>query len=238
MKKKFKKIVKRIAPQWVIEWYYIIKSVKEHHSQPSPDIFGKCSSNVVITNSYITAPQNVFLQNACYIFDPYILNREGKVIIKKYCVLRSPTIVADIHSLVVGVPQALSGFIFSLDKVKDVVIEEDVWVGINVTLLGGAHVGRGAVIGACSLINKEIPPYAVVAGFPAKIIAVKFTLEEIIEHERILYPPEERFSREYLEQLFRGHYQGMKSIGISELTEEQKIRLEELKTEHNVATCN
>lgn len=68
-----------------------------------------------------------------------------------------------------------------------------------------ANIGRGAVVGANSLVVKEVPPYAVVAGSPAKIIAVRFSLEQILEHERHLYPKNERLSKEYLQALFENN---------------------------------
>lgn len=53
------------------------------------------------------------------------------------------------------------------EKVK---IEDFVWCGCNVTILSGVTVGEGAIIAASSLISKNIPPYAIVGGNPAKII--------------------------------------------------------------------
>lgn len=56
----------------------------------------------------------------------------------------------------------------------------DVWVGANATILRGVSVGDGAIVGANSLVNKDVPPYAIVAGSPAKIIKYRFS-EEIIK---------------------------------------------------------
>lgn len=83
----------------------------------------------------------------------------------------------------------------------DVVVDEDVWIGVNVTLLAGTHIGRGAIIGACSVVTKEIPPYTIAVGNPAKVIKLKWTIDEIIEHETALYPPEQRFTRQQLEEI-------------------------------------
>lgn len=82
---------------------------------------------------------------------------------------------------------------------SDVIVEDDVWLGINVTLLAGVHVGRGAIIGACSVVTKNIPPYAVAVGNPAKVIKFKWSIDDILEHEKKLYPKKERFTREELE---------------------------------------
>ncbi len=51
-----------------------------------------------------------------------------------------------------------------------VIIEDDVWIGRCATLLSGVHIGKGAVIAAGSVVNKDVPAYAVVGGVPAKII--------------------------------------------------------------------
>lgn len=61
-----------------------------------------------------------------------------------------------------------------------VVIGNDVWIGCDVTIMGGVHIGNGAVIGAGAVIAKNVPPYAVVVGNPAKVIKYRFP-ENIIE---------------------------------------------------------
>ncbi|MGH7686721.1 MAG: acyltransferase [Candidatus Dormibacteria bacterium] len=51
---------------------------------------------------------------------------------------------------------------------KETVIEDDVWIGANATILGGAHVGRGAVIAAGAVVKGAVEPFSVVAGVPAR----------------------------------------------------------------------
>ena len=82
---------------------------------------------------------------------------------------------------------------------KDVVIEEDVWCGANVTILKGVKIGRGAIIAAGAVVVKDIPPYCVAAGVPANPIKSRWNVEEILEHESILYPESERFSKTQIE---------------------------------------
>lgn len=55
-----------------------------------------------------------------------------------------------------------------------ITIEDDVWIGLNVTILSGVKIGKGAVIGASSVVSKDVPPYAIVVGNPAKIIKYRF----------------------------------------------------------------
>jgi hypothetical protein len=64
-------------------------------------------------------------------------------------------------------------------KNPDVVVGNDVWIGYGETLLGGVTVGDGAVLGARALITKDVPPYAIVGGVPAKVIRYRFHPEEI-----------------------------------------------------------
>ncbi len=89
---------------------------------------------------------------------------------------------------------------------KDIVVEEDVWMATNVTLLSGVVVGRGAVIGSGSVVRRPIPPYAVVFGNPAKIVGFKFTPEEIVEHEKMLYSEEERLPLSLLERNYKKYF--------------------------------
>ncbi|MEQ7050737.1 CatB-related O-acetyltransferase [Paenibacillaceae sp. P-4] len=61
----------------------------------------------------------------------------------------------------------------------DVIIGNDVWIASGATILSGVQIGDGAVIGAHSLVSKDVPPYAIVAGNPAKIIKYRFEQEFI-----------------------------------------------------------
>ena len=60
-----------------------------------------------------------------------------------------------------------------------VVIGSDVWIGCNAMILGGVHIGNGAIIGACSVVAKDVPPYAIVVGNPARIVKYRFDAETI-----------------------------------------------------------
>ena len=50
----------------------------------------------------------------------------------------------------------------------DIIVEDDVWIGLGATILSGVRIGQGAVIAAGSVVSKDVPPYAIVAGTPAK----------------------------------------------------------------------
>lgn len=68
----------------------------------------------------------------------------------------------------------------------DVVIESDVWIGCNVTILKGVTIGRGSVVAAGAVVTKSCPPYSIIGGVPAKVIKKRFSEDEIIKHEEML----------------------------------------------------
>lgn len=61
----------------------------------------------------------------------------------------------------------------------DIFVGDDVWIGLNAIILSGVHIGQGAVIAAGAVVTKDVPPYAVVAGNPARVVKKRFD-EEII----------------------------------------------------------
>lgn len=66
---------------------------------------------------------------------------------------------------------------------KDCIIEDDVWIGVNAVIFRGVRVGRGAVVGAGAIVKKDVPPYAIVVGVPAKILKYRFDNERILAIE-------------------------------------------------------
>lgn len=66
-----------------------------------------------------------------------------------------------------------------IDGRYSVVIGNDVWIGANVVILEGVTIGDGAIVAAGALVNKDVAPYSVVAGIPAKKIKDRFEVREI-----------------------------------------------------------
>ena len=72
-----------------------------------------------------------------------------------------------------------------------VTMGHDVWIGRDVTLLCGTHIGTGAVVAAGAVVTKDVPPYAIVGGVPAKILKYRFdpkTIAGLLASEWWLWP--------------------------------------------------
>ena len=167
--------------------------------------FGYCANSVTLTPPlYIDCPKNVFLYEHTQLASGTVISTpNAKFTIKaNCCIAEHLTVHTGNHANVVGM---LCSQITEENKPKgydkDVIVENDVWIGCNVTLLAGVTVGRGAIIAAGAVVSKDVPPYAIAGGVPAKVIKFKWTVDQILEHESKLYPENERFSKEYLEQI-------------------------------------
>lgn len=112
----------------------------------------------------------------------------AKLIIKKH-VISGPnlTIITGDHKYIVGRwLDSVTGEEKEDFYDQDVTIEEDVWIGANVTILKGVTIGRSSIIAAGSLIIKDVPPYSIVGGVPAKVIKMKWNQDDINKQEEFI----------------------------------------------------
>lgn len=175
---------------------------------------------------FIENPKSVYMEDYSRLrhYCTIINAPTEKVIIKKYSVIaRGCTIITNSHRNTVGLPQILLSASHINDKSGDVIINEDVWIGANATIMPGVNIGRGSIVGACSVVTKDVPPYALVVGSPAKIVAKIFSLEDVLRHETKLYSNEQRYSEMYLKELFDGIYKDLNVYGTNKpITEMEK----------------
>lgn len=76
------------------------------------------------------------------------------------------------------------------DKYR-IIVEDDVWIGHGVIILSPVRLGRGSIIAAGSVVTKDVSPYAIVGGSPARVLKMRFSREEILEHESLLVESKE-----------------------------------------------
>lgn len=62
----------------------------------------------------------------------------------------------------------------------EIIIEDEVWLGTNSIIVSGVHIGKGAIIASGSIVTKDVPPYSIYGGNPAKLIKMRFS-DDIIE---------------------------------------------------------
>ena len=168
--------------------------------------FGFLDDQTILTPPIYGTFKNIYIYSKVSIGANAHLSTPNAVIIFKgnTAIAENLTIHTGNHARLVG------SFITDIDEgIKpqgydcDVVVEKDVWIGANVTILAGVTIGRGATIAAGAVVNKNVPPYSIVGGIPAKVIKHYWTIEQILEHEEKLYPENERLSREELEKYIK-----------------------------------
>ena len=167
--------------------------------------FGYIGDNVTL-NPPLTLlnTKNIFLYGDNKLDNAVVLAANAKFIMKKFSrSAQGLKVATGNHAMIIGRNyREITDAEKPKGYDKDVVVEENVWIGMNVVLLSGVVIGRGSTVAAGSVVTKSLPPYCVAGGVPAKPIKFKWTIDEILEHERILYPEEERFTREQLEKIF------------------------------------
>lgn len=197
----------------------------------NPKFYAQIGEHSQLGMDMTLIPENVYLENYTRLQNlTNVISWKGKVVVKKYTAIGSDcTIIPGAHVPTVGVPQFCS-LLHINDDDRTITIEEDVWIGARAIILSHCQtIGRGAVVAAGAVVSKSVPPYAVVAGVPAKIIACRFSLEQILKHESILYPVEERLKEEELEKLFDEYFLGKKVIGTERISENDRKRLKDMK---------
>lgn len=166
--------------------------------------FGYIADSVIITPPLSAHKKNIYIYDNVGIGPyAYLSTPNAKIIFKgNTAVAEHLTIHTGNHARIVG---RFVSDITEKDKPqgydKDVIVEKDVWIGSNVTILAGVHIGRGSTIAAGAVVNKDIPPYCIAGGVPARPLKFYWTIGQIIEHEAMLYPEKERIKREELERI-------------------------------------
>lgn len=147
------------------------------------------SSHIDRTNLVVAGRKNLVLGEYVTIGPRALIYcTSSKVIFKKKIVVGPGlTIIAGDHNFTEVGKFICDQHHKSPEDDQDVIIESDVWIGCNVTILKGVTIGRGSAVAAGAVVTRSCPPYSIIGGVPAKVIKQRFTTEEIVKHESILY---------------------------------------------------
>ena len=146
--------------------------------------------NYTIYNDFVSDPRLFEKNNVLY---HYPINHD-RLIIGKFCSIACGA--KFIFNCANHTLKSLSTYTFPLfyeewdlpksevaaawDNKGDIVIGNDVWIGFEAVILAGVKIGDGAIIGARAVVTKDVPPYSIVGGIPAKVIRKRYS-PDIIE---------------------------------------------------------
>ena len=185
--------------------YYQLEMLKSRLGKITP-------SSVFKLPDACSCPEKIFLDENTSIYEGarFIISlrgENGKFVMKSHSyAAQGLTVITGSHARQVGMHNLETAETHQYDVDKDVIVEEEVGIGVGVTLLAGVKIGRGATVGAGAVVMNNVPPYAVVMGNPAQVVGFVFTPEQIIEHEKALYPEEERLPLAKLEKNYQRYY--------------------------------
>ena len=148
-----------------------------------------------IYNDFVNDPTQFEKNNVLY---HYPINQD-RLIIGKFCSIACGAkflFNSANHTL-----KSLSNYTFSLffeewgldkknvasawDNKGDIIIGNDVWIGYEAVIMAGVHIGDGSVIAARAVVTKDVPPYTIVGGTPARKIRMRFEEEIIVKLQQI-----------------------------------------------------
>ncbi|AKN33415.1 acetyltransferase [Clostridium carboxidivorans P7] len=152
------------------------------------------NSNIIVDdftmyNDFYNDPKDFEKKNVLY---HYPINKD-KLIIEKFCSIACGA--KFIFNSANHTQKSLSTYPFPIfyeewdntmkvceawDNKGNIVIGNDVWIGFEAVIMSGVHIGDGAIIGTRALVTKDVPPYTIVGGMPARIIRKRFE-DSVIE---------------------------------------------------------
>lgn len=170
------------------KWYMIFVSYKNSVVLKK---VAKCGIESSISYPYnIVGFNNIFIGNHVIIGSKStIFTTRARLLISDYVIFGpNVNIITGDH---MSIPGRYMSEIKDEEKLpefdRDVEIDSDVWIGANVTILKGVKIGRGSIVSSGSVVTKDVIPYSIVGGVPAKFIKLKWKYDEIIMHELRLF---------------------------------------------------
>ena len=151
------------------------------------------------SNCYADYPGKIKIGNHCEIAGSLVSQDDGRISIGDYTVVRENSIIGSIYSISIGNYCIISNNIHIYDNNNHptspelrkemckngfvgelwrwfyaehapIVVEDNVWIGERSTILKGVTIGEGSIVASNSVVTKNVPPYTIVAGNPAKVV--------------------------------------------------------------------
>ena len=173
------KLIKKI-----VKWY------KGRELTEQIGTFGKVGKNFsMMSNGIFKGSENIYIgDNVSFCENLQLLTTKAKIIIGNGVIISAYT------SIITGNHRTnlIGKYIFDIDESceknndddADVVIEDDVWIGVFAIILKGVNIGKGSIIAAGAVVTKDVPPYSIYISNDK--ILPRFSDEEIEKHERML----------------------------------------------------
>lgn len=113
-------------------------------------------------------PQNIFLGEGSYVNGGMLCaSSNARIVVGRNCMISYNThLRTDMHRHDdVTAPMISQG-----RDHKDIILEDDVWIGFGAQIMAGVKIGTGSIVGAEAVVTRDVPPYSVVGGVPARLI--------------------------------------------------------------------
>ena len=124
--------------------------------------YNQLGEGTVISNQLtVVAPQNVKMGKYSYVMNGVLLMASGGIVVEDYVLIAAHAkLISNDHD----------PYFRPIITCKPIIIKEGAWIGAGAAIMKGVTVGKYAIVGANSVVTKDVPDYAVVVGVPAKVI--------------------------------------------------------------------
>lgn len=196
-----KKLLKRLI--WTIVWTFFVRPFPRNVASKWEvlllRLFGakigkKC---IIYSSAFIWLPEHLIMEDYSQIADHVRIQNSQPLYLKKGSIISQYTYICDGNHFVEDMRKAFT---------KSITIEEGSWIGAECYIGCGVTIGREAMVGARTVVMKNIPYYSIVTGNPCKVVGFRFTPEEIINYEKKQYEESDRLPFDLLKKNYEKYF--------------------------------